>query len=68
MRTDGTKRRRQRGYALLEYCAGAAIIASVLWVSLNHLGESLSGILEGVATWAETRAADIGTGTGSGSN
>ena len=28
----------QKGYTLLEYCAGAAIIAGILWTGLNSLG------------------------------
>ena len=44
----------QKGYTLLEYCAGAAIIVTVLYTALNGLGEQLSTFLQGVGTWAVT--------------
>lgn len=49
-------RRRQRGYTLLEYCAGAAIIAGVLWTALSGLGSNLSSLLGAVGGWANSRA------------
>ena len=49
----------EKGYTLLEYCAGAAIIAGVLWTALNSLGSNLSGLLNAVGTWAQTRTSEI---------
>jgi hypothetical protein len=57
-----SKRRKevgQRGYALLEYCAGAAIIAGVVWGSLGYLGNSLDGLIRGIGDWAQARATEI---------
>jgi hypothetical protein len=51
--------KREHGYALLEYCAGAAIIIGVLWVALNLLGHNLSGLLEALARWAAARTQEI---------
>lgn len=56
-------RREQRGYTLLEYCAGAAIIAGILWGALNTLGGNLNTLLEGIGTWATQRADDLNDGT-----
>lgn len=53
--------RGQRGYTLLEYCAGAAIIAGVLWVALSNLGNDLSGLLGSVGQWARTRSSQVQT-------
>lgn len=50
---------KQKGYTLLEYCAGAAIIAGVVWVALETLGGNLSGLLEGIGQWAVRRTGDI---------
>ena len=52
-------RGREKGYALLEYCAGAAIIAGVLWGALSFLGTSLDGLLRGVGAWAQQRTTEI---------
>lgn len=53
------RRKRQGGYALLEYCAGAAIIAGVVWGSLGYLGASLDGLLRGIGDWARARTTEI---------
>jgi Flp pilus assembly pilin Flp len=50
---------RQRGYTLLEYCAGAAIIAGILWTALNALGGNLSNLLNAVGAWATRRSGEI---------
>ena len=49
----------QKGYTLLEYCAGAAIIAGILWTALNALGGSLNGLLTNVSAWANRRSTGI---------
>ena len=46
------KRNRERGYTLLEYCAGAAIVVTVLYTALNGLGDQLSQFLGNIGTWA----------------
>lgn len=49
----------QKGYTLLEYCAGAAIISAVIFVALQALGGNMSGLLESIGSWADRRAAEI---------
>lgn len=51
--------KRERGYTLLEYCAGAAIIASILWTALNSLGGDLSNLLGAVGGWANARQGEV---------
>jgi hypothetical protein len=58
------RERRERGYTLLEYCAGAAIITGILWGSLSYLGNSMENLLRGVGDWAQSRATEIRTTTG----
>jgi Flp pilus assembly pilin Flp len=48
-------KRCERGYTLLEYCAGAAIIAGILWTALSNLGTDLSGLLDAVGAWSNSR-------------
>ena len=52
-------RSNQRGYTLLEYCAGAAIISGILWTALNALGGNVSGLLNSVGAWATRRADNV---------
>jgi Flp pilus assembly pilin Flp len=52
-------RKDESGYTLLEYCAGAAIIAGILWTALNALGGNLSDLLEAVGQWAQRRTQGI---------
>ena len=60
------KKKNERGYTLLEYCAGAAIIAGVLWGALTYLGSNLDGLIRGVGDWASARTSEINTGSSSG--
>lgn len=53
------QRKNEKGYTLLEYCAGAAIIAGVLWTALNSLGGNLSGLLGAVGGWANNRTETV---------
>lgn len=53
------KIKKRTGYALLEYCAGAAIVAIILWAALQGLGNNLSTLLGSIGTWASTRAMEI---------
>jgi len=52
-------RKDESGYTLLEYCAGAAIIAGILWTALNALGGNLSDLLEAVGQWAQRRTQGV---------
>lgn len=56
-------KRGDRGYTLLEYCAGAAVIAGVVWVALGNLGGAMSGFLDGLAGWTRDRTGSISSGT-----
>lgn len=49
----------EQGFTLLEYCAGAAVIAGVVWVAMDQLGGSLAGLIENLAAWAASRGSDI---------
>lgn len=48
-----------QGYTLLEYCAGAAVIAGVIYVALAALGANLQDLLNALGEWAANRANDI---------
>lgn len=51
MRT--AKNKDQKGYTLLEYCAGAAIVLSVVYGSLTSVKSSLGEFMGKVSTWAK---------------
>lgn len=52
-------RKNQKGYTLLEYCAGAAIIAGIIFVALEAMGGNMRGLLESIGSWADRRATEI---------
>ena len=54
-----TRTRREKGYTLLEYCAGAAIIAGIVWGAMNLLGNNLSGFLTGLGNWVNDRTSNL---------
>jgi hypothetical protein len=49
----------QKGYTLLEYCAGAALIAGIIWVALNAMGQNITALLNAIGQWAVNRAGGI---------
>lgn len=51
MRT--AKGKQEKGYTLLEYCAGAAILVSVLVGTLNTVQGSLKAFMDNISTWAQ---------------
>ena len=51
--------KRQRGYTLLEYCAGAAIIGTIVYTALNTLGTDLDAFLRELGAWAGRRAGEL---------
>jgi Flp pilus assembly pilin Flp len=53
------KRKKSAGYTLLEYCAGAAIIAGVIWTALNTLGGDMRDLLNAIGRWAQGRTATV---------
>lgn len=52
-------KKKQSGYTLLEYCAGAALIAGIIWVALNAMGQNITTLLNAIGQWAVTRAGGI---------
>ena len=58
-REDMVRGHKERGYTLLEYCAGAAIIGGILWTALNGLGGDIQGLLNAVGQWSTARAGEI---------
>ncbi len=61
-KNERKKSRREQGYTLLEYCAGAAIIIGVVWGALNTLGGNMAALIGNIATWASDRGQDIKDG------
>lgn len=53
------RNRKQRGYTLLEYAAGAALLMGILYVGLKAMGTSVENLLGAVGGFADSRAAEI---------
>jgi hypothetical protein len=51
MRT--AKNKSEKGYTLLEYCAGAVIVVTLVFSGLKSLGGDLKTFLENIGNWAE---------------
>lgn len=43
--------KKQKGYTLLEYCAGAAIILGIVVVGLNTFGNALNAYFNNLGGW-----------------
>lgn len=59
-------RRRQAGFTLLEYAAGAAVLLGVVWAGMNAMGTGVNNLLSSVGSWADSQAGQIGGGVNSG--
>lgn len=55
------RNRKQSGYTLLEYAAGAALLMGVLYVGLRALGGSLEGLLTSISNFAQRRGQELDT-------
>lgn len=55
----GIRSKRQGGFTLLEYCAGAAVIAGVVWLAMNSLGVNLGQFLDRLGQWTSQRTGEI---------
>ena len=51
--------RREQGFTLFEYCAGAAVILGVVWAAMTGLGVSMSELITSISSWAKARATEI---------
>lgn len=51
--------KKQRGFTLFEYCAGAAVILGVVWTAMSAMGTSMSDMINAIAKWTSDRAASI---------
>jgi hypothetical protein len=57
MRT--AKNKNEKGYTLLEYCAGAAVVVGALYGSLSTLGTELDKFMGGIGGWAQKRTTEV---------
>lgn len=49
----------QKGFTLLEYCAGAAVLMIIVYIAMRNFGFSLQTFLNALGTWAVDRGNDI---------
>ena len=52
-------RRDERGYTLLEYVAGAAIIGGIVFTALTSFGGDMAGFLGNLGSWAQARGSEL---------
>lgn len=52
MKLLGLRRKAQKGFTLLEYAAGAAVIAGVAYGALSAFGSGLDTFYRGLGEWA----------------
>lgn len=49
----------ERAYTLLEYCAGAAVVLTIIWGALTAMGGNLADMLDSIGSWATKQATEI---------
>jgi hypothetical protein len=56
------QQKKQKGFTLLEYAAGAAVIIGIVWLGVNTMGDGISNMLEAIGNWASQQGNNIGGG------
>ena len=51
--------KKQKGYTLLEYAAGATVLMSLLYGGLNAMGNGIQDLMAGIGTWAAQQDASL---------
>lgn len=51
----------EKGFTLLEYTAGAAIMAGVVWTAFNLFGVQMDAFMDNLTTWMGNRALEVDT-------
>jgi hypothetical protein len=53
------KIKKQRGYTLLEYAAGAAVLMGLLYLGVQAMGGGIQDLLTSIGEWARSRSSDL---------
>lgn len=53
------KAKLQKGFTLLEYCAGAAVLMIIVYIAMRNFGFSIQAFLNSLGQWATDRGNDI---------
>lgn len=61
-RLIGLRRKDQKGFTLLEYAAGAAVIAGVAYSALTVFGVGLTNFYTGLGNWASNQVSNLPDG------
>ena len=56
-----THKGNEKGFTLLEYCAGAAVLITIVWGALTTLGNDLGSFLQSIGSWAKNQASQVDT-------
>ena len=48
-----------KGFTLLEYAMGAAVIATIVWGAMSVLGQNMSNFFGDLGNWVEERGTSI---------
>ena len=62
------KIKREQGLSMLEYAAGAAVLAGVVYGAMAYFGNGLEGFFQALGDWATSRASDVGSTGSSGTS
>lgn len=53
------RRGENRGFSLLEYVIGAALLAGIVWTAMQAMGSSMEAFFNGLGSWLGRRTADL---------
>ncbi len=48
-----TRGKSERGFTLLEYCAGAVVLLTIVYVAMRGMGDNLGSFMTAIGDWAK---------------
>lgn len=58
----GIRKKNQKGFTLLEYCAGAAVLLGIVVAGMSAFGDGIADYMEGLGNWVRTQEANPAIG------
>lgn len=53
------QKKAERGFTLLEYCAGAVVMLTIVYVAMRGMGTNLADFMSAIGEWAKGRGDEI---------
>lgn len=53
------EKKAEKGFTLLEYCAGAVVLLTIVYVAMRGMGTNLADFMTAIGEWSTKRGSEI---------